>query len=147
MALMRYEPYRLLSQLQNEIDRMFEGRLVPEGEGRMAAGDWYPAVDIKEEEQRFLITADVPGVDPKSIAITLENGVLTIEGKRETEAREERNGYRRVERVSGRFVRSFTLPDSADPERVAARSNHGVLEVEIGKRAAAQPRRIAVHVE
>ncbi|HKS93520.1 MAG TPA: Hsp20/alpha crystallin family protein, partial [Gammaproteobacteria bacterium] len=108
------------------------------------ASDWIPAVDIKEEDQRFLIHADVPGVDPKDIEITMEDGILTLKGERKGETREERDGYRRVERVSGQFFRRFTLPDTADAEGVSAKGVNGVLEISIPKQPKAQPRRITV---
>jgi len=149
MAIVRYDPFQVLNQLQGEINRIFDSRYAPLGEegSRFGAGEWAPAVDIKEEESRFLIHADLPGVDPKDVELTLENGVLTIKGHRETEAREEREGYKRVERASGTFYRRFTLPDTADPDKVEAQCRNGVLEVSIHKREAAQPKRITVKVE
>ena len=101
-------------------------------------------MDIKEEENRFLIQADVPGVDPKDIEITMENGVLTIRGERAAEARKEGEGYTRVERVRGSFYRRFSLPDTSDAERIEAQGKNGVLEVVIPKKEKAKPKRIAI---
>ena len=106
---------------------------------------WRPAVDIKEEADRFVIMADLPGVDPGDIEITMENGVLSIKGERKSEIRDEKEGYKRVERVSGTFYRRFSLPDSADAERIAAKGKDGVLEVSLPKHEKVQPRRIAVN--
>jgi HSP20 family protein len=143
MALQRYEPWSLITQLQNELERAFEDR-VAHGERDSTIADWSPAVDIREEDSRFVLRADLPGVEPKDIEVTMEDGVLTLRGKRELERREQREGYRRVERVSGRFFRRFTLPDTADAEAITARSSQGVLEVSIPKQPKLQPRRIAV---
>jgi HSP20 family protein len=103
-------------------------------------------VDIREEEDRFVLHADIPGVKPEDIEVTMENGVLTISGSREETSRSESNGYRRVERVSGRFFRRFTLPDTANAEEIRAKSHNGVLEVIIPKHARVMPRRISVNV-
>ncbi|MDE2090313.1 MAG: Hsp20/alpha crystallin family protein [Gammaproteobacteria bacterium] len=145
MNMIRYEPWGLASQLHNEINRLFDRNLggVANDNG-LTASDWVPAVDIKEEPNRYLIHADVPGVDPKDIEITMEDGTLTLKGERQSETREEQDGYRRVERVSGQFFRRFTLPDTADAEGISAKGSNGVLEISIPKQAKAQPRRITV---
>jgi HSP20 family protein len=108
---------------------------------------WVPAVDIREEDQRFVVEADVPGVDPSEIEVTLENNMLTIRGERKEEKEatvEEGSGARRIERAYGAFYRRFTLPDTANPDSVKARNDHGVLRIEIGKKETAQSRRIPV---
>ncbi|MFO1425092.1 MAG: Hsp20/alpha crystallin family protein [Candidatus Competibacteraceae bacterium] len=144
MALMRYEPFGLLNQLQREVNRLFEtNRFGDEEAGHMLA-DWMPAVDIKEEPNQFVIHADLPGVDIKDIEVTLENGVLTLKGQRASEKKEETERYRRVERVRGTFLRRFSLPDVADAEKVSAKCKDGVLEMVVPKREAAQPRKIAI---
>lgn len=147
MALMRYQPIAArfggLNQLHNEINRLFDSLGMDE-EGAVPATDWMPAVDVSEREDRYVLHADVPGVDPKDIEITLENGVLTLRGKREFGDTQERGGFRRVERASGTFFRRFTLPDTADADRISAHSRNGVLELVIPKQAKTQPRRIEV---
>lgn len=144
MALMRYEPFNLLSQLQREVNRLLDtGRLGDEEAGGILA-DWAPAVDIKEEPNQFVIHADLPGVDIKDIEITLENGVLSLRGQRIAEKKEETGQYRRVERVRGTFLRRFSLPDVAAADQVTAKCKDGVLEVIVPKTQAAQPRRIAI---
>jgi len=144
---MNISPYRrpwgLMNQLQNELNTIFDG--VPGQEPETGeVSDWMPAVDIREEQDRFVLHADVPGVDPKDIEITMENGTLTIRGQRVSTKEDKDNGYRRVERVAGQFFRRFVLPDSADAESISAKSNNGVLEVEIPKQEKVQPRRIEV---
>ncbi|MGH8415185.1 MAG: Hsp20/alpha crystallin family protein, partial [Gammaproteobacteria bacterium] len=128
MNLIRYEPWGFVNQLHGEINRLFDrGYADQDRESGLTASDWIPAVDIKEEDNRFLIHADVPGVDPKDIEITMEDGILTLKGERKSETREERDGYHRVERTSGQFFRRFTLPDTADAEGVSAKGVNGVL--------------------
>lgn len=106
--------------------------------------NWTPAVDVKEEGDKYLVTADVPGVDPKDIEVTFENSVLTISGHRETEEKSTENGYSRVERSYGSFSRKFTLPDTANVEQIAAKSKNGVLEITIPKREQVKPRKIEI---
>ena len=146
MLLTRYEPWSAMRQIQSEMSRVFDRAVAGAEDGsNVVTSRWTPAVDIKEDTGQFTMTADVPGVEPGDIEVTMENGVLTIKGERKLETRGEgENGYRRVERVYGSFYRRFTLPDTADAEAISASGKHGVLEVVIPKRAALQPKRIAV---
>jgi HSP20 family protein len=143
MNLMRYEPWSLFDQMRRDLDRVMDTRTA-EGSS-MATSDWVPAVDIKEEPNDFVIVADIPGVDPKDIEVHMESGTLTIKGQKESEKKEEREGYKRVERSFGSFYRRFGLPDTADPEKISAASRNGVLEVRIGKHEKQQPRKISVN--
>lgn len=144
MTLVRYQqPWSLHRDLLNEVNRWFDG-VGANDPSTGATSDWSPAVDISEYSDKFVLRADVPGVDPASIEVTLEKGVLTLSGTRELVAEEPAPEHRRVERASGKFHRRFTLPDTADAEAVTASGKHGVLEVVIPKRAQVQPRRIAV---
>jgi HSP20 family protein len=138
----RYEPWSLLNQLQRELERSFEG--ARPGTDTAATAEWTPAVDIKEEPGRYVLWADLPGVSPDSIDIMMENGILTLKGERETEAKTQREGLKRVERVYGTFYRRFSLPDTADAEGISARCANGVLEISIPKKAAVQPKKIVV---
>lgn len=138
MALTRYEPWGLLNQLHRELER---GTGI---EGSAATAQWAPTVDIKEESEKFLIQADIPGVKPDEIDISMEDGVLTISGERKTEAETENNGYKRVERTYGSFYRRFSLPDTADADAISAVSKLGVLNITIPKREAVKPRKISV---
>ena len=146
MAVTRYEPWSVFNQLSNELNRMFEQRpqRSTDEHGNVVASDWVPAVDIKEENQQFVIRADIPGVDPKDIDVHMEQGILSISGQRESETQEEREGYKRVERVRGSFLRRFSLPDTADAEKISAKCKNGVLEVVIPKHEKLQPRKISV---
>ena len=144
MAITRYEPWGLLNQLQRELDRTYEG---DEDSGSIATAEWAPAVDIKEENDRFVLHADIPGVNPEDIDVSMEDGVLTIKGEKQTETKTEKEGYKRIERTSGSFYRRFSLPDTADSEAVTAKSKHGVLEIVIPKREAVQPKKISVTSE
>lgn len=144
MALMRYEPFNMLNQLQREMNRLFESSRRGDEEGGQLLADWAPAVDIKEEANQFVIHADLPGVEAKDIDVTLEHGVLTLKGQRTAEKKDETENYRRVERVRGTFLRRFSLPEAVDAEKVTAKCKDGVLEVIVPKRETAQPRRIAI---
>ena len=107
------------------------------------ASQWAPRVDIKEEDRRFVILADIPGVDPAAIEISADKNVLTIKGERKSEAGED-GKVKRVERAHGAFLRSFTLPDNADVDAISASGRHGVLEITIPKKAEAAPRKIEI---
>lgn len=145
MALTRYEPWNLVNRLHSDINRMFDRNLAGYGEDdSVVTTDWIPAVDIKEEADRFVMSADLPGVDPKDIEVTMENGLLTIRGERHEEKARETNGYHRVERMSGQFYRRFSLPDTADSEGIFAHGRNGVLEITIPKHQKVQPRKITV---
>lgn len=144
MAITRYEPWNLLNQLQKELERSQEGKA---GESSVATAEWAPAVDIKEQTDKFVILADIPGVKPEDIEISMEAGVLTVKGEKESEAKTEKEGYKRVERSYGSFYRRFSLPDSADGEAINAKSKNGVLEIIIPKREAVKPKRIDVQTE
>jgi HSP20 family protein len=149
MSLIRYEPYSLLDRLHREFfGPSLWGRYIsPELEVDnpvFEASTWLPAVDVKEEQDRYVLHADLPGVEAKDIDVTVENGVLTLKGKREHEKTEERNGYKHVERMQGTFQRRFSLPESVEADKVEAKSRDGVLEVVVPKHAKIQPRRITV---
>jgi len=145
MSLVRYQPWNSIDQLRHEMGRIFENQSSTEEESNIATSDWVPAVDIKETEKEFIIHADIPGVDPDKIDVHMENGMLSIKGERDSETKEERDGYKRVERQRGSFYRRFSLPDTADADKISAQSNHGVLEITIPKQEKVQPRKIPVN--
>jgi len=140
MTVIRYEPWALVNRLQKDIDRLFG---VPQTTAA-ESGAWLPPADIHEEAHQFVLHVDLPGVDPKAVEITSDNGVLTIRGKREQARREDAQGYRRVERIAGEFLRRFSLPESVDVQNIQAKAANGVLEVTIPKLAQVQPQRITV---
>jgi HSP20 family protein len=143
MNLTRFEPWSLVDLLHRDLDRIATSRFGSTN-GEQSVADWVPAVDIVEEKERFVLRADVPGVDPKDIDVSMDNGVLSISGERHNESESQEEGVKRIERFTGRFYRRFTLPDTADPEQISARSEKGILEVSIPKRPEVQARRIAV---
>ena len=142
MQLIRYQPWGSFDL----VDRVLAGHPSHHAQDTAAAAGWVPSVDIKEEAERFVIHADVPGVDPKDIEISMEDGVLSLSGERKAEAHEETAGWKRQERRTGRFLRRFTLPEGTDAEGISAQGNHGVLEIVIPKQAKAQPKKITVKV-
>lgn len=128
-------------------ERLFEGGLLGEAgsdESSVVTSQWAPRVDIKEESDRFVLYADIPGVDPADIDIQMDKGLLTIKGERSSVKTDEGENYSRIERSHGVFHRRFALPDSADPDGITAHGEHGVLEIVIPKRPETTPRRIQV---
>ena len=144
MSLVRYQPWNSMDQFRREMRQMLEGQSSSEEGSSIATSDWVPAVDIKETEKEFLLYADIPGVDPDEIDVHMEDGMLTIKGERESEKKEEREGYKRIERQRGTFYRRFSLPDTANADKIGAKSKNGVLEIIIPKQEKAQPRKIEV---
>jgi len=144
MNVVRYEPWVLVNRLSRDLERLFNAPYENGDESRSSVVDWVPAVDIKEEDEQFVLTADLPGVDPKDIEVTLEKGVLTLRGRRESESRDEKAGFRRAERVTGEFFRRFSLPDTADSQAVKAKHVNGVLKIVIPKQPSVLPRKISV---
>lgn len=132
-----------------EVSRAF-GRLFDVAEGEQpgaVASEWTPRVDIREEDTRFVIEAEIPGVDPKVIEISMDKGVLSVRGERKAEHKDGDGKYTRAERTHGVFHRHFALPDSANADAIRATGKHGVLEIEIPKRPEAAPRKIDIAVE
>jgi HSP20 family protein len=138
MQLIRYQPWGSYDLM----DRLLAGR----GHHSQGAAEWTPAVDVKEEAERFVIHADIPGVDPKDIEISMEDGVLSLSGERKSATTTEQEGYTRTERRTGRFLRRFTLPEGTDAEGISAQGSHGVLEIVIPKQAKVAPKKITVKV-
>jgi HSP20 family protein len=133
--------------IKQVFDRLFEGSLfqnVSTDESSVVTSQWIPRVDIKEEPNRFVLYADIPGVDPKDIEVQMDKGMLTIKGERRSEALVETESFSRIERRHGSFHRRFALPDSADPEGISAAGSNGVLQITIPKRPETTPRRIQV---
>jgi HSP20 family protein len=135
------------SMLQDEIKQVFD-RFFQSGddqdESSVVTSQWAPLVDIREEAERFVIHADLPGIDPADVEILMDKGILTIKGERKTETSEQAERYSRVERRYGNFHRRFALPDSADADGIAASGRNGVLTITIPKRPETKPRRIQV---
>lgn len=137
------DPWRALQEWQKEMDRVFRSP-VARDDTQVEGANWVPAVDIKEEDGNYLLHADIPGVKPEQIEVSMDNGVLTIRGERKHESEDEKENYKRIERMHGIFYRRFSLPDDADAEKISAKGVHGVLEVTIPKMESQQPRKIQV---
>jgi HSP20 family protein len=136
------DPLSLMNQWRRDLERAFSGEGA--ASNGVTAAAWMPAVDIKEENDAYVVRADLPGVDPKDIELHMENSVLTLRGERRSENIQKQDNYQRLERVTGTFYRRFTLPDTADAEHISAKTANGVLEVRIPKSEKALPRRIEV---
>ena len=132
------DPFR---EFRGELDRMFNTNAAGYTD---TATDWVPAVDIKEAKDAYEVVADVPGVEPKDIDVSLDDGVLTVKGERKSESKDEGEGYTRTERTYGSFFRRFTLPDTADADNISAKTEHGVLKLRIPKKEKAMPKKISV---
>ena len=148
MAVVRWEPFRDLLSLQDRMNRMFDESY----RGRSASDDWAlggtwaPAVDIYEHEGNIVLTAELPGVDPKDVDVRVENNVLTLRGERKWSDDVQRESYHRVERAYGSFTRSFTLPNVVDTEKIKADFKDGMLKLVLPKREEAKPKQISINV-
>jgi HSP20 family protein len=147
MSLIRYNTQPQFRHLESGMKQFFDQFIGndQDDQSNVVTSQWQPRVDIREAPKRFLISADIPGVDPKDIEIHMEKGVLTIKGERNAETKTEDGKFTRVERVHGSFYRRFALPDTADAEQISAAGKHGVLEIVIPKKAEAAPRRITIN--
>ena len=148
MSLMRYPQAwpaqaRVHDDLKQIFDRFLNNTDSPD-ESAVVTSQWVPRVDIKEEANRFVILADLPGVDPQQVEVLMDKGILSIKGERSSETTEQSERFSRIERRYGSFHRRFALPDTADAEGIVATGHNGVLEVVIPKRAESTPRRIQV---
>lgn len=148
MATRRYlQPQQWLSELQQDFNRFFDknyGIAPSRDDSEVATGAWNPSVDIQELPNAFKIHADLPGVQSKDIEVYMENGTLTLRGRRESEHKEETSEFVRVERSQGEFYRRFSLPETADSGNIQAKIKDGVLEVVIPKHEKSVSRRIEV---
>jgi HSP20 family protein len=140
MNLMRFDPYRELASLEERLHRAF-GQTERRDESLAA---WAPPVDIAEEKDRILITAELPGFRQDQISVQMENGMLTLSGERRFEKESAEKAYHRIERSYGQFVRSFSLPNNVDREKIQARFTDGLLQLELPKREDAKPRKIQI---
>ena len=148
MALIPYDQStNVLAYLRDQLNKLTEPGFFPsifEEESNIATSQWRPSVDIKEDENNYIFLADLPGVDTKDIDVSVEDGALTIKGERKSESKEEREGFKRIERMRGSFYRRFSLPDNANTANVNAEAKNGVLEIKIPKTAKSKSRKISV---
>ena len=151
MALVRWEPVRELHSLQQEMNRLFGSffdspATGPGNGGNGGLRQWIPAMDLVETKGHFILHADLPGLTEGDVKIEVEDDVLTISGERTAEHEEQREGYYRIERASGRFARSLTLPDGIDASSIEATFRNGVLEVRVPKPDERRPQRVSIGV-
>ncbi len=133
--------------LQNRLNSIFNDFARPEtAQESLAAGNFVPAVDVYEDEQKVMLKLEVPGVKPEDLDIQMENQTLTVKGERKFEAEEKEENFHRIERRFGSFVRSFTLPQTVDTGSVAAKYDHGVLAITLKKQEAAKPKQVKIEI-
>jgi HSP20 family protein len=141
----RWDPFRDLDSIQDELNRLF-GRTFsgPEKARPGVMGGWVPALDVYETADEVVVSAELPGLDPKEVEVSVEDSTLTIRGQRQFEQETDEQNYHRIERRYGSFTRSIRLPQTADADKIQARFDKGVLKVEVPKREEAKPKRIEV---
>lgn len=145
MELTRWDPFKDLQALQDRMNRLFQ-----EGVGRtgrsdeVLGGHWIPAVDIYEDDQEFVVKAELPGLESKDVDVQIQENVLTLKGERRLEREIDKERYHRLERSYGTFQRSFTLPNIVEQEKVKAKFKDGVLEIRIPKEERVKPKQIKV---
>jgi len=148
-TIVRWDPFKEVATLQDRMNRVFGdlwGRTHRPEEDYLS-GSWVPAVDVRETKDALAIVAELPGIEPKNVEVSVENGILNLKGSREFEKALDGETYHRVERAYGSFERSFTLPTNVDPERVKAVYRHGVLHLTLPKREEAKPKSVAIKIE
>ena len=145
MNIIKRDYFPVYKELGSHIENMLGRQL--EDASFVDTSTWAPAVDIKEEKDRFLVLADIPGVSKENINISLENNVLTLRGERYFENTEQNKDYTRKERVQGQFYRRFSLPKIADDAKISAKYKHGVLEISIPKKEQSVEKKIDIKVE
>jgi HSP20 family protein len=139
---------RDFSTLQDRMNRIFRESFNPESpEEALTTANFAPPVDVYEDEHNITLKIEVPGIDEKDINVSIENNTLTVRGERRFEKDEKEENFHRVERMYGSFTRSFTMPNTVDPEEVSAHYEKGVLKIRLAKKAEAKPKMIKVNVE
>jgi HSP20 family protein len=145
MSIVRYDPFRDLRTLQEEVNRLFSSNLTRGfGEEGIGRGAWNPSVDIYENKDQIVLEAELPGMKQEEFDLSIENSVITLRGERKFEKTEENDNYHRVERSYGSFTRSFTLPQTVSAEGATAEYSNGVLRVTLPKREETKARRIEI---
>jgi HSP20 family protein len=139
-----WEPFASLNRIESHINEMF-GNGATRPWVQAGHGSWRPAVDVLESKDAYLIRAELPGMKKEDFNLEVKEGILTLTGERNAEKLAEGVQYRSVERVSGKFVRSFSLPKTVNHDAIEAAYKDGVLEVRVPKAEEAKPRQITVH--
>jgi HSP20 family protein len=144
MNLVRWSPFSEMSLLQNQMNRLFDTALQGWPGESNGTTSWTPAADIYESDNELVVNLDLPGVDPKTVDLRVENNVLSIQGERQFDEKQNKENFHRVERSYGAFARSFSLSTSVDPEKIRANYKAGVLSITLPKAEAAKPKRIQI---
>jgi HSP20 family protein len=142
----RWDPFREFVTLQDRMNRLFRDSQPDGRDEALSTSSFAPPVDVYEDEHNVVLKIEVPGIDEKDIDVRIENNTLTVQGERKFEKEEKEENYRRVERQYGSFTRTFTLPNTVDPEQVQANYDKGVLKIQLAKKAEAKPKQIKVNV-
>jgi HSP20 family protein len=148
-ALIRWDPFKEMDELQSKFAKMFgltPARSVTGGLEAMTTPEWAPSVDIVEDKTEWVVKADLPEVKKEDVKVSVENGLLTITGERKFEKEEKDKKYHRIERSYGNFLRSFSLPDGTDGSKATADFKDGVLKVHVPKSEKALPKAVDVKV-
>jgi HSP20 family protein len=145
MAVSRWDPFRDLMSIQSELNRLFGRTYAGAGDDSgSTAGAWVPPMDVYETQDRFVVSLELPGIDPESVDVSVEDSTLTVRGDRSFSSEVNEENFHRVERRYGQFSRSLTLPNTADAERIEASFDKGVLTIEVPKVEQAKPRKISI---
>jgi HSP20 family protein len=148
-TLTTWNPLRDLEEMQDRVLRSLglgTNRRLAEGQQSITTAEWAPSVDISEDDQEYLIKAELPEVKKEDVKVAVENGVVTIKGERKLEKEEKNKKYHRIERSYGSFMRSFSVPEDAAPDKVSADFKEGVLLVRLAKCEEKRPKYIEVAV-
>jgi HSP20 family protein len=145
MTMIKYDPFRELKGLQDEMNRLFNVGFSRSGNGEdIVRGAWTPSVDIFENKDKIVLEAELAGMKPEEVDISIENNVITLRGERKFEKNEESENFHRIERSYGAFTRSFTLPRTVVGDEADAAFNNGVLTITLPKREEAKARKIEI---
>jgi HSP20 family protein len=149
-TLTHWNPFREMQDLQNRVLNALQSKAATAGNGQqesITVSQWAPVVDITEDDNEYLIKAELPEIKREDVKVTVENGMLTLSGERKLEKEETGKKYHRVERAYGSFLRSFHVPEDTDPDKVAAEFKEGVLQIHLPKQEAVKPRQIEVKID
>ena len=145
MAIIKWDPFRDLITLREKMNRLFEDAVTSRGEEKdLISSTWSPAVDIYENENELVLTAEVPGLEEKDVEIKIEDNTLSVRGERKFEKETKEENYHRIERSYGTFYRSFTLPNAIDQDKIQAEHENGVLKITMPKRTELKPRKVKI---
>ncbi len=147
MNIIKYDPFGEMRNLQDEVNRLFASNFSRGGDNELTRGAWSPQVDIFENKDQIVLEAELPGVKPEEVDISIENNVLTLHGERKFEKKDEGDNFHRVERSYGSFTRSFTLPSTVSSENATAEFENGILRLTLAKREESKPRRIEIKTQ